>query len=249
MQKRKFIWSLTGISALLGFMLTVQLTTRIEKGSNTQGLASYLDLRTEIQEQLQEHQILTAQISKQTAQLVQYNAVQTGSEAEKQSVLKQDAKTVAAEAGMTKITGTGITITIQDDPSLPFIQQYAGLFQTSADQEISQIVNDLFANGAQAISINGQRLVTTSSIRLISGLSGPITLQVNTNPIAEPYVITAMGNVSLMQAVLQVTQVQVQLNLMQEDCLIKAFNSPAGVTLPAYQGSLPGQYAKELTTQ
>jgi uncharacterized protein YlxW (UPF0749 family) len=240
MNKRSFIWSLTGIGAVIGFMLTVQISSRTQ---SSEDMSSYLDVRTQIQEQLQEHQILTADISKESAQLVQYQAA-SGKEGELLKVLQQDAKTVAAEAGMTPQSGAGITITIQFDPSLPYVEKTAGLFDQLADQEIGLIVNLLFANGAKAISINGERLVTTSSIRLVVS-----TLQVNTVPVTMPYVIRAVGDVDKMQAVLSLNDVKPQLELMQELCTIVPSTDPSGVTVPAYDGLLPGTYAKEVTSQ
>lgn len=244
MEKRKLIWSLTGISAVLGFMLTVQLTSK--PATSSAGLSSYIDLRTQLLEQMQEQKSLATQISKQDAQLTQFQASH-GNSVELQKALENDAKTVAAEAGMTPLSGPGITVTIQDNPNLPFVADYAGKFQQYSDQEVSQIVNDLFANGAKAISINGQRLVTTSSIRLVTGLGGLSTLQVNTYPISMPIVISAVGNISLMQAVLNVDQVKTLLNLMQEDCLVAAHPGPNGVTVPGYDGPLPGTWAKEVS--
>lgn len=244
MEKRKLMWSLTGISALIGFMLTVQLTSK--PTTSPEILSSYIDLRTQLLEQMQEHQVLVSEITKQDKQLSQFEASHGNTE-ELQQALQNDANTVAAEAGMTPFSGPGITITIQDDPNLPFVADYAGKFQQYSDQEVSQIVNDLFANGATAISINGQRLVTTSSIRLVTGLGGLSTLQVNTYPIAMPIVISAVGNISLMQSVLNVNQVKTVLNLMQEDFLVVAHPGANGVTVPGYIGPMPGTWAKEVS--
>ena len=243
MNRNRWIWSVTGISAAIGFMLTVQMTSKPQ--SSTTAVSSYLDLRTQILEQMQEHQMLTKELAKQANQLAQFQASQ-GNNAALQKALANDAHTVAAEAGMEPLSGPGIVITIQDDPNLPYVPDYAGKFQGVADQEISQIVNDLFANGATAISINGQRLVTTSSIRLVTGLDGLSTLQVNTYPISMPYKITAVGNTDLMQAVLKVNEVATVLNLMQEDCLVTVKKGPAGVTVPGYDGPMPGSWAKEV---
>lgn len=244
LQKRAFIWSLTGISAVLGFMLTVQISSRPR--SSAESLSSYLDLRTQVQEQLEENRVLQEEVAKQNALLLQYQN-SAGQATELRKALQQDAKSVEAAAGTTSVSGPGITIKIQPDPSLPYDPKYAGAFEQAADQELAEIVNWLFANGAQAISINGQRLVTTSSIRLVGGLD-PSTnvLQVNTNPITSPYVITAMGDIDKMQAILTVNNVKDDLNLMQEDCVITAHPGSKGVTVPAYTGPLPGHWAKEV---
>ncbi|MCL6548791.1 MAG: DUF881 domain-containing protein [Alicyclobacillus sp.] len=224
-------------------MLTVQITSH-PKASEA-GLESYLDLRSQLAEQSAEHKTLLSDIERQSAALAQFKAAQ-GSASQLRRALERDAASVAAEAGLTPVSGPGLTIEIRDDPKLPFYAEYAGQFQQESDQILSQIVNDLFANGATAISINGQRLVTTSSIRLVPGLNGISTLQVNTDPVTPPYVISAVGDISHMQAVLTVDDVVPLLKLMQEDCIIRAHPGPRGVTVPAYRGSLPGQWAKEV---
>lgn len=246
MQKRSFVWSLTGIAAVVGFMLTVQISSR--PASSSGSLSSYLDLRTQIDEQIQEHQILTADISKETAQLVQYQAAK-GKQGDLLKVLQQDAKTVATEAGMSPVSGPGITLTIQYDPNLPDPNQTAALFDTIADQELSFIINNLFANGAKAISINGQRLVTTSSIRNVQKSDTAYELQVNTVPVMMPYVIHAVGDVDKMNAVLNLNDVTAELARMQERCTVITNRDPDGVTVPAYDGSLPGVYAKEVGSE
>ncbi|MCL6593219.1 MAG: DUF881 domain-containing protein, partial [Alicyclobacillus sp.] len=213
-------------------MLTVQLTSRPQSSALP---SSYVDLRTQVLEQLQENQLLAQQISKQRAQLVQYQAAQ-GKESDLLKALQEDEHNVAAEAGLTAVSGPGLTLSIQYDPSLPYYEKTAGLFDQIADQEIGMIVNLLFANGATAISINGQRLVTTSSIRLVVGLSGIGVLQVNTYPVSQPYVITAVGDVAHMQAVLTVNNIQTLLRLMQEACIIRVHPGPHGVRVPGYNG-------------
>ncbi len=243
MKQRKLIWSLTGISAVLGFVLTVQITSRLSNDS-VEG-TSYIDLRTQIAEQSQEHQILERDISKETAQLAEFEAAQ-GSKSSLQEVLQKDAQTIADEAGLRPVIGPGLTVTIKDDPNLPYDPQFSGSFAKESDQWIALIVNNLFANGATAIDINEQRLVTTSSIRLVSvnGLGG---LQINTHPIVMPYVITATGSIQNMTAALTVAKIQEQLNLMSEDCIIKPYPRPNGVTVPGYTGPLPGVWAKEVS--
>lgn len=245
MQKTTFTWALTGVCAVLGFMLTVQLTSHAQSSANSTP-TSYLDYRTQVDEQLQEQSLLAEDIAKAKVQLEQYQ-LSKGNQGAMQAALRKDAQTVATEAGLTSVSGSGITMTIQDDPSLPFYQATAGQFQQNADVIISQIVNDLYGVGATAISINGQRLVTTSSIRLVSGLGPSSELQVNTYPIQMPYVITAIGNVADMKSVLTVDQIKPELELMQEDFLVQSYTGMNHVTVPAYSGPLPGAWAKEVS--
>lgn len=243
MKRRQLLWAITGVSAVLGFMLTVQISSR--PTANRAIPNDYVDLRTQLAEQAQEHQILEHDISKTAAQLAEFK-VASGSKANTQKALEADAQTLAEEAGTAPMSGPGMTMTIQDDPNLPYVAQYADTFSKESDQWISLIVNYLFSNGATAISINGQRLVTTSSIRLVIGMDGMGGLQVNTHPVAMPYVITAIGNINDMQSVLTVYKIQDYLNLMGEDFIIHTYPEKNGVTVPAYTGPLPGTWAKEV---
>lgn len=246
--QRAFIWSLTGVCALVGFMLTVELSSHIKPQPTSGTLASYLDLRSEIDEQQEENRLLTEQIAKAKAQIAQYQAAQTN-QADLEAALRHDEQQTAAAAGLTPVTGPGIEIKIQDDPLLTPVGSAAQDFQERADVWISEVVNDLFANGATAISINDQRLVTTSSIRWIQGLNSLPELQVNTVPVAQPYIIRAVGDVDHMLAELTLKDWQANFNIMQEDFIVTAHRSANGVTVPAYQGPLPGKWAKEATSK
>jgi len=66
------------------------------------------------------------------------------------------------------------------------------------DKDVRDVVNELYAAGAQGIEVGGQRLVATSSIRS----AGPQIL-VNQNSIpVNPVVIKAVGDRRCLRAVL-----------------------------------------------
>jgi uncharacterized protein YlxW (UPF0749 family) len=240
MKQNKLMWGLTAVAAALGFMFTVQMTSRPTYSSQP---TSYIDLRTQVEEQAQEHAILESDISKVNAQLDEYKAAQ-GSGSSLQQVLEKDEHSVEEQAGILSVNGPGLTVTIQDDPAIA-ITQFEGEFQQQTDEWVSEVVNTLFGNGATAISINGQRLVTTSSIRLVSGLAGVQGIHVNDNPVTMPYVITAVGNIQDMTAALTLQQLKAYMGEMGEDFIVTPQPGANGVHVPGYQGSLPGQWAKE----
>jgi uncharacterized protein YlxW (UPF0749 family) len=99
-------------------------------------------------------------------------------------------------AGFTEVKGKGIIVTLDDqsvdDPSYPAA--------TSAihDLDIRQVVDIMRSCGAAAVSINGERVVTTSEFTC----NGP-TVQVNKKKFPVPYVITAIGDVVLMKSMLE----------------------------------------------
>lgn len=70
--------------------------------------------------------------------------------------------------GLTNLEGTGVEITVKDDPQATNI----GVFDDISDHivhdaDLRALVNDLKNAGAEAISINGQRLVNTTAITCI----------------------------------------------------------------------------------
>ena len=80
--------------------------------------------------------------------------------------------------GKSTVTGNGLEIIIEENESkltaLSFLQ----------------IVNDLNSAGAEAISINGQRITNMTDMMDISGTY----ILINSNPIKAPYIIDVIGN-------------------------------------------------------
>ncbi|WP_223204044.1 DUF881 domain-containing protein [Alicyclobacillus suci] len=240
MQRRSLILGVSAITTALGFMLTVQITSRPSYSSSP---TSYIDLRTQVDELAQEHQILENDISKARVQLDEYQAAKNSGSLQK--VLLNDQKTVEQQAGIAPVSGAGITIEMAYDPSLPTVPEDQAAFPGLQDQMLAEVVNTLFGSGATAVSINGQRLVTTSSIRLVSGLAGITGVNVNKTPITMPYEISAVGNVQTMEAGLTVEQLKDAFNMCGVSFDVTAHTGAHGVQVPGYSGVLPGQWAKE----
>lgn len=105
--------------------------------------------------------------------------------------------------GAAPATGPGLTLTIDDAKTDKNDQGSAVDPRTSAttDQgkviarDLQIVVNGLWAAGAEAISINGQRLTSRSAIRF----AGQAIL-VDYRPLTRPYVITALGDSSSLPA-------------------------------------------------
>ncbi|WP_126426016.1 DUF881 domain-containing protein [Brevibacillus marinus] len=90
-------------------------------------------------------------------------------------------------AGVIPVEGSGVVVTMQDHPNAS--QSGDVMKNIVHEQDVTLVVNELRAAGAEAISINGQRLVSSSAIRCV----GP-TIIVNGVKSATPFVITAIGD-------------------------------------------------------
>ncbi|MCW2713166.1 MAG: hypothetical protein JWN88_213 [Frankiales bacterium] len=94
-------------------------------------------------------------------------------------------------AGLRPVRGPGVTVTLDDAPRRP------GRPALSDDpndlvvhsEDLQAVVNALRAGGAEAVSLMGQRIVSTTSVRCL----GP-TVIVNGRRYSPPYVVAAIGD-------------------------------------------------------
>lgn len=104
-------------------------------------------------------------------------------------------------SGSLAVQGPGLRVTINDAPGAAASAAADPRDQTAADQgrvqdrDLQTVVNGLWAAGAEAISINGQRLTALSAIR-----SAGQAILVDYRPLSPPYVISAIGDPDPMQA-------------------------------------------------
>ncbi len=113
---------------------------------------------------------------------------------EAQRQLAEDADLDPAEleeiqraAGLTSVTGRGVLITV-DDPSPSLSEDERVVPFQVIDRDLQALTNALWAAGAEAVEVNGERLVATTAIR-----NGGDTITVNFRPVAPPYEILAIG--------------------------------------------------------
>lgn len=90
-------------------------------------------------------------------------------------------------AGLTKVSGNGVIIKLNDAPSYNNKPEEAKYYILH-DIEIAQIINELNKAGAQAISINNERIISTTDIICL----GP-TIKINESRYSVPFEIKAIG--------------------------------------------------------
>jgi uncharacterized protein YlxW (UPF0749 family) len=95
--------------------------------------------------------------------------------------------TLAAQAGASTLKGPGLRVKVSDAETIPADVQEAGAYRIS-DTDLQLLVNALWSAGAEAIALNGNRLVATTSIRAAGE-----TVVVNFRPLSPPYRIEAIG--------------------------------------------------------
>jgi uncharacterized protein YlxW (UPF0749 family) len=99
-------------------------------------------------------------------------------------------------AGLAGMRGPGLTVELDDAPSEAIARsgvkpEYLVVHQ----QDIQAVVNAMWAGGAEAMTIQGQRVISTTGIKCV----GP-TVVLHGIPYSPPYVITAVGDPAAMLA-------------------------------------------------
>lgn len=140
------------------------------------------------------------------------------------------------QAGLLPLEGQGVIVTMDDSTRKVRAEENPNLYVIH-DDDILRVINELWAAGAEAISINGQRLIATSEIRC----AGP-TLSVNNVRSAPPYEISAIGDKkSLENSIKMRGGVEDTLRVWGIRLEIEASDE---IYIPAYSGAFRHAYSK-----
>jgi uncharacterized protein YlxW (UPF0749 family) len=85
--------------------------------------------------------------------------------------------------GAAAVTGPGVRIVVDDNPDASSGRQAV------LDKDLQVLVNGLWTAGAEAVSINGQRVTNLTSIRVAGE-----AITVNLRSLSRPYTVNALGD-------------------------------------------------------
>lgn len=109
-------------------------------------------------------------------------------------LLEKELQQLNEALGKTDVVGEGIVIQIIDNAGAELGDD--AYVASILAEDLLLIVNELFSAGAEAISINGHRIISTSSIVDI----GTEYIKLNGKRIQSPYVINAIGNIDYLKS-------------------------------------------------
>ena len=188
---------IAAVCFVMGALLAVQIRTyeaaRTAMGMRPWGPFSGLlgTAQEQLRKQVEEIQDLQKKITR----------YETAAASEKAlfQVMNDELQTSKTALGLTRVKGPGIVLTLDDstfrlgDTRDRDLQQM--LLVHSAD--LLQITNELWAAGAEAITIGDQRITANTPIRCV----GPV-IQVNGIAIPSPYAISAIGDPEVLTSAL-----------------------------------------------
>ena len=140
-------------------------------------------------------------------------------------------------AGLTAVSGPGLRVSLDDAPPR---KNGAPPASDNPDdlvvhqQDVQSVINALWAGGAEAMTLMGERIVSTSAVRCVGN-----TLLVQGRLIGPPFVVQAIGDVRGMRAALQVEPGVALFQRYVDDYGLR-FDvvTRSSLHLPAYDGPL-----------
>lgn len=183
----KKIILITFFSAILGIMLATPLKQDVENYDMVT-LSSIDSLRGEIESIKTEVDNMEKSIADKREQIAKKEVLSGQDDSVLIANIENDIAKIREISGVSALEGPGIRLLIADNSSSEVVGQNIN-DDIIHDSDIQTILNDLKRAGAEAISINGQRVVSKSEVKC----GGPV-IKINKRSSANPFVISAVGD-------------------------------------------------------
>lgn len=229
------------ISIVLGIMcfaltLGICIQVRTVRGTNSTVSQNYEEnnLRAEVLRYKERYENRYKELEKAEAELekVRQESTQNNEDLEaKEQEIQQGNKMV----GLTEVTGPGVIITLSDST-----KDTSSVLNVSDllvhDGDVLSVINELKNAGAEAISINDQRLVPTSSI-----VCGGNIIEINGEKVGAPFEIKAIG---LPEQLAALSRPGGYLEILKTATVGVELKKSNNITIPKYTGVITYEYAK-----
>ncbi|MBF4163963.1 DUF881 domain-containing protein [Nocardioides sp. CBS4Y-1] len=201
----------------------------------------YTDLASLVQAESDQYEGLRRQVQDLSDQVTQL----TSKVGDRQTLRAQQRVTQLKDpAGLEPVRGAGVTVTLSDSPLTDDDTEQPSKYLVVHQQDVQAVVNAMWRGGAQAVTVQGQRIVSTTGIQC---QGNSITLQ--GVPYPQPFVISAVGDPTTLEGSLLDDDYVAfyRSQSQQEDVQIGwDMQADADLTAPAYAGLLDLSYAKPL---
>jgi uncharacterized protein YlxW (UPF0749 family) len=220
------------VCVLAGLMVVVSAVnargTDLRPGRNT-------DLVSLVQSQSRRNADLARRVSAVRAQVDVLSAVENPD-----SGLQAQLERVTAAAAFTALSGPAVTVTIDDAPETVAADGIDADLLVVHQQDIQAVVNALWSGGAEAMTIQGQRVISTTGVKCVGN-----TVVLHGIPYAPPYVISALGDIGRLQTALAGSApLQIYQQYVAAYGLVYSEEVVQRAHFPAHEGSLDLRYAR-----
>lgn len=193
MKKDKIVITITVGIACLVLVMIMFMQFKVVDQTNITSIETMTEseLRSELVDIREKYEQLTLQHSEALVKLKQYKE-EYKTDGETKELLEKELNQLKTLLGTTTVEGQGIVITIKEDNAEKLENDRINY------EDLLIIINALKGAGADAISINGQRIIATTDIFDINSLY----TTVNGEKVTPPYEIKVIGNQTYLESAL-----------------------------------------------
>jgi uncharacterized protein YlxW (UPF0749 family) len=218
--------------AVIGFVAVV--ATGLQPSAPEARLPSSYRLAALIDRQGKENDQTRGEVEQLQRQLQQ---TRDALSSQKAGIASQNSSIARANstAGLVAVSGSGFTVTLNDS-TLESVPTGNVNDLVIHSQDVQAVVNGMWQAGAEAVSINGQRLISTSAVLCVGN-----TLLLNGTVHAPPYEVSAIG--ASRDQFLDDKLVQKVRSDAQRFSLQFSVSREQSLDLPAYSGPTATKFA------
>lgn len=219
--------SIAIVLLFLGMMIAVQVRATQQAEQNVP-TARVQELTARLKEVKEERDSLVIEVDDLRTKL---NQVSAGGASQ---AIRDELAKARMEAGVLPVKGKGVEVTMNDSPKEIQPGEDPNLYILH-EEDLLKVVNELRAGGAEAMSINGQRILATSEIRCAGN-----TILVNTKKVVPPITILATGNPDTLKSGLEIKGgIFEQLKYWG---LVATVEKSDDITIPGFSGPVTFNY-------
>ena len=222
------------------------VTSSLASGGLDLRASSVTDLDTVVRQQRQRTDDLQQQVAELTREV---DTLGKSVDDAQVSAVQRQVDALRGPAGFEKVHGPAITVVLSDAPKEE-IDRAVEKGEVTADhlvvhqQDIQAVVNALWSGGAEAMTLQKQRVISTTGIKCVGN-----TVVLHGVPYAPPYEITAIGDLDSLRISLDASDyVAGYKTYVDAHNLGYEVSTDDDVTMPAYDGSSDLRYAKAGST-
>ncbi len=197
------------------------------------------DLKTELANWKSKYEDVEEKYNEISETLKKYNEEST-TDSEKKKNLQEELENLELMLGLTDVEGKGIEIILRDPENIEEAEkEIEHTEQRITASQLMIIVNYLKDAGAEAISINNQRIVDKTDYAQINDTT---YIKINSQRVTAPFTIKAIGDPDYLKGALTGTGYA---GKMKDWGQKVEFNEPKKVTISKYNGTMDFKYIEK----
>lgn len=226
------------VCVVLGLSLALQFRSVQANLNGVAPIQKSKELAEELKRVKEEKQRLQGEISAIEKQIKEIEEAESTQETLAKQI-RSEIEKYKVLSGFKPVKGMGVIVVIDDPPADPEFLSDRSIIMDRYER-LLEVVNRLNDAGAEAISINEQRIISRTEISLAGN-----NININAIPTAPPFIIKAIGNSDDLEAALNI-RYGIVWQMKEKDGLQVAVKKQDEVLISGYTGTIKYRFAKPI---